>query len=253
MKAAARSGVDPAVTPQQAQFSKSSTSPWALYRDLAVGRAALAHFVYYELATLLLSGLPGLLGLAARSLLYPPLFKSCLPRLAVGKGVLIRHPAAISIGKGLLLDDYSVLDIRGDGGAITIGDNVSIGRFTNIVSKNGEININSGVNVGTHCRIATQSKVTIGESTLIAAYTYIGPGNHQQSGDGAPLISNEMEIKGGVSIGSHVWIGARATILDGVTIGDNAVVGAHSLVRDNVPANCVVAGCPAKILRSPSA
>jgi acetyltransferase-like isoleucine patch superfamily enzyme len=57
-----------------------------------------------------------------------------------------------------------------------------------------------------------------------------------------------METKGGVSIGSGCWIGARATILDGVQIGDGAVIGAHSLVKDNVPAGAVAAGVPAKII-----
>ncbi|MCB0322363.1 MAG: acyltransferase [Bdellovibrionales bacterium] len=61
-----------------------------------------------------------------------------------------------------------------------------------------------------------------------------------------------MELKGGVRIGKHCWIGTRATILDGVTIGDHAVVGAHSLVREDVPPGAVVAGVPAKIVKAGS-
>ncbi|MCB0320464.1 MAG: hypothetical protein KDD60_06010 [Bdellovibrionales bacterium] len=59
-----------------------------------------------------------------------------------------------------------------------------------------------------------------------------------------------MDLKGGVTIGKNVWIGTRATILDGVTIGDGAVIGAHSLVRESVPSGAVVAGTPAKVIRS---
>lgn len=51
---------------------------------------------------------------------------------------------------------------------------------------------------------------------------------------------------GQVHIGSHVFIGANATILPGVTIGDYAVIGAGSIVTHDVPARTVVAGVPAK-------
>ena len=53
-----------------------------------------------------------------------------------------------------------------------------------------------------------------------------------------------------VVIGENVWIGARAIILKGVTIGDNAIVGAASVVTKPVPANSVVAGNPAKFVKS---
>jgi acetyltransferase-like isoleucine patch superfamily enzyme len=52
-----------------------------------------------------------------------------------------------------------------------------------------------------------------------------------------------------IDIGSHVWIGRRATILKGVKIGDGAVVAAGAVVAHNVPNNCLVGGVPARILR----
>ncbi len=53
---------------------------------------------------------------------------------------------------------------------------------------------------------------------------------------------------GKIKIGNHVFIGANATILPGVTIGDYSVIGAGSVVAHDVPANTVVAGCPAAAL-----
>ena len=50
-------------------------------------------------------------------------------------------------------------------------------------------------------------------------------------------------------IGRNVWIGADATILPGVTVGDNAVVAAGALVSKDVPANTLVAGLPAKVIK----
>lgn len=53
-----------------------------------------------------------------------------------------------------------------------------------------------------------------------------------------------------VSIGRNVWIGANATILAGVTIGDDAVVAAASVVTKDVPAQAIVVGSPARVVRS---
>ena len=173
---------------------------------------------------------------------------ACGKRPAIGKGVVLRNPAAIEIGDKLLLDDYATLDARGDDVSICLESYVSIGRFSTVAAKGGKISLAEGVNVGTHCRLATQTSIEIGASVLIAAYCYIGPGNHQNSDDGTSLIESKMELKGGVRIGAHAWIGARCTILDGVTIGERAIVGAHSLVREDVPAGAIVAGTPARVI-----
>jgi acetyltransferase-like isoleucine patch superfamily enzyme len=50
-------------------------------------------------------------------------------------------------------------------------------------------------------------------------------------------------------VGNNVWIGYGACILRGVTVGDNAVIGTNAVVTRDVPANAVVAGVPARVLR----
>ncbi|GEM_PF-243664 len=240
---------EPSMTKQQAQFTNPKVSGFSLYKELSVGDGTWISLLGYELSMLLFNNLPGIVGYGSRAFLYPYLFKNCGKRPGIGRGLILRQPNKITLGKGVLIDDFATLDVRGDGGSITLGDHVTVGRFTTVVSKDANIVLGNGVNVGSYARIASQSKVEIGESTLIAAYAYIGPGNHQLGDDSKPMIEKDMEVKGGVKIGAHAWIGARATILDGVTIGARAIIGAHSLVKDDVPDGAIAVGSPAKIIK----
>lgn len=239
----------PSMTPQQRMLTDTKRSGLAAYRTLAVGEASLLHFLGYEVATLLFSNLPGLPGFATRAVVYPWLFKACGKRPAIGRGAVIRVPSQISLGDGVLIDDYASLDVRGEDASIAIHDRVSVGRLTTIAAKHGDIELGAGCNIGSYCRVATNSKVSIGESVLIGAYCYIGPGNHTEGSEGQSLIEQPMDIRGGVTIGEHSWLGARVTVLDGVKIGKHAIIGAHSLVKDDVPDWGVAVGCPARVIK----
>lgn len=239
----------PAMTPQQAALSDVRKSGLTVYRELSVGSAGWGHCILNEIVQGGCGWIPGIVGFAARAALYPLLFKRSGRRPAIGRGGLIRVPGQIELGSGVLIDDYVTLDVRGDSAGIEIGDRVSLGRFTTVAAKYGAIAIESGANIGSYCRIATNSKITIGESVLVGAYCYIGPGNHTEGADDAPLISQPMDIRGGVTIGEHAWLGARVTVLDGVTIGRHAIVGAHSLVTSDIPDWGVAVGTPARVIK----
>ena len=240
----------PAMTPQQAALSDIKRSGLAAYRELTVGPSkGLGAFFINEIIQGLSGWLPGLLGLATRAALYPLIFKRCGRRPAIGKGGIVRIPGSISLGSGVLIDDYVTLDVRGGDASIELSDRVSIGRFSTIAAKHGEIKLSAGCNIGSYCRVATNSKVVLGESVLVGAYCYIGPGNHTEGDESEPLISRPMDIRGGVEIGDHAWLGARVTVLDGVKIGKHAIIGAHSLVTTDVPDWGVAVGSPARVIR----
>jgi hypothetical protein len=240
--------ITPALTPQQKLLTDDKKNPFSLYKQLAVGDSSFLFLILFEFITTFIGNLSGLLGYGLRTIFYPILFSNCGNRLGIGKGIVIRQPNKICLGNKVLIDDYVALDARGDS-KIELQDYVSIGRFSTVTAKNGNILLEKGVNIGSYSRIATETSISIGESTLIAGYVYIGAGNHQHDENGKPLISAEMEHKGGVKIGKNCWIGAQAMILDGVTIGDNAIIGAQSFVNKDVPAGAVVIGTPAKKIR----
>ena len=60
----------------------------------------------------------------------------------------------------------------------------------------------------------------------------------------------DLEITKPITLGDKVYIGNNAILLPGVTVGSNVVIGAGAIVTKNVPSNSVVAGVPAKVIRS---
>lgn len=62
--------------------------------------------------------------------------------------------------------------------------------------------------------------------------------------------NNIIRIVKPITIGSNCFLGTKSLIMPGTSIGDNVILGAGSVVSGNVPSNCVIAGNPAKVLRS---
>ena len=98
------------------------------------------------------------------------------------------------------------------------------------------------INAG--CCFQDQGGIEIGDNVQIGHQTVIATLNHDLNPD-----KRWNMIPAPVKIGNNVWIGSHATILAGVTIGDNSVIAAGAVVTKDVPANAVVGGVPAKIIK----
>jgi acetyltransferase-like isoleucine patch superfamily enzyme len=240
----------PPIAKAQEQLFATGKSSRAKYAELVVGRPGLGALLQYELIVMFAQSWPGALGLVMRKALYPLLLGSCGRNVVFGQHVVLRHPHKIHVGSNVVIDDNCLVDAKGESNrGIRIGDGVFIGRNTILSCKNGDIDIADGANIGFNCEVFSASRVTIGTSVLMAAYSYVIGGDHDFS-DPAKTVLEQTRTSAGVAIGDGVWMGAGAKILDGVTVGDGAVIGAGAVVRENVPASAIAVGIPARIVGS---
>ncbi|KNZ42329.1 DapH/DapD/GlmU-related protein [Acetobacterium bakii] len=108
------------------------------------------------------------------------------------------------------------------------------------------INITVGKNVfiNAGCCFQDQGGIIIGDGVLIGHQVVLATLNH-----GLDPNNRSSMHPASIVIGNNVWIGANATVLPGVTIGDGSVIAAGAVVNRDVPANVIVCGVPAKIIK----
>jgi acetyltransferase-like isoleucine patch superfamily enzyme len=226
----------------------------ARYREITLGRGGWFFLFKYEMTMLLSNGLGGAPGLWLRKKLYPKLFGNVGGGVVFGRHISLRHPGRIAVGDCVVVDDGCVLDARSEEAtAISIGNHTILARNTIIACKGGSVWIGHDVGIGAYTTIhcCTGNRVEIGNKVLIAPYCYIvGAGFYRMERTDIPIADQGLDLRGGVTIGDNVWLGARSTILDGVTIGNDAVVGAGSVVTKDVAPFTVVAGIPARIVKN---
>jgi acetyltransferase-like isoleucine patch superfamily enzyme len=133
-------------------------------------------------------------------------------------------------------------------GTIRFGRFVWVGDGTKIRCHEGEVVIGQKTVLGQECTISAFQHVRIGEQCVIADRAMFIDFDHGSVEVERPIRQQGI-YKRDVDIGSNVWIGYGACVLRGVRVGDNAVIGTNSVVTRDVPANAVVGGVPARILR----
>lgn len=106
------------------------------------------------------------------------------------------------------------------------------------------ISIGENVFINSGCRFQDQGGIFIEDGALIGHNVVLATLNHNQD----PEHRGDM-FPGAIHIGKNVWIGSNATILPGVTIGEGAIIAAGAVVTKDVPAFCVAAGVPAKVIK----
>jgi carbonic anhydrase/acetyltransferase-like protein (isoleucine patch superfamily) len=159
-----------------------------------------------------------------------------------------------SVGAGFWMEDLPY--IQGQG-RIVIGDNVRLsGKPSIAFGRAGaappELVIGDGTFVGHGCGFFVARSVRIGRHCLLAggALIYDLDGHPLDAADRRAALPTPPEQVAPVALGDDVWVGAGAVILKGVTVGDRAIIAARSVVTRDVPPDCVVAGNPARVVKT---
>lgn len=128
-----------------------------------------------------------------------------------------------------------------------IGSDVEVLHDSWLIAHTGDtLRIENDVFISRQCTVS--GSVRIGCGTLIGAFATIIDGNHVFD-DTTQQIRKQGGRQSPIDIGSDVWIGTHAIILQGVRIGDGAVIAANATVTRDVPPGAIVAGSPARVLR----
>lgn len=177
-----------------------------------------------------------------------------LPVLCYRHSIFTKHSTAcVTVGHRLLIgnrvtylsDQISAVHIRKQANLVVTGV-VSLGPgVVMIVHDGASCQIGDGSYVAADSKIYASESITIGEGCAVSwNVTIIDSDFHH--------IRDQSEIRpmsSPITIGNHVWIGCNVTILKGVSIGNGAIIAAGSVVVHDVPAGCLAAGNPARVVK----
>ena len=170
--------------------------------------------------------------------------------------VICKYKSGLSVGKNTKIFFRSQLFFRG--GVIEIGKNVLIGRSrygyhasmpfytTLFVESGGKVTIGNNTRVN-GAYIHARNSISIGNNCLFASgINLLDCNGHETYSIDRTKGTDTAEP---IVLGNNVWVGINSTILKGTKIGDNCIVAAGSVVKGNFPANVIIQGNPAKIVK----
>ncbi len=131
---------------------------------------------------------------------------------------------------------------------LSIGRWAWLGHGCKIRVHEGEVSIGAKSVIGQEATISAYQHVSIGRECIVADRVMLIDFDHGVTEVDRPIRAQGI-YKRDVRVGHNVWIGYGACILRGVSVGDNSIIGTSSVVTKEVPANAVVAGAPARVIR----
>lgn len=180
-----------------------------------------------------------------------------IPIVCGGKARIKKHATArLSLSRRLFLGyfftrvgeigqidhDFTILQLAARS-RFEAGDKAVIGPGVRvIIGPEARVAVGNQTFISATSLLVAQSEIVIGDSCAISWGVQILDSDFHSTSSNAPSAP--------IRIGNHVWIGSRASIQKGVTIGDGAIVASGAIVTRDVPAKTLVAGVPARIVRT---
>lgn len=148
--------------------------------------------------------------------------------------------------------------------SVHVGKFVAVGRgcWIEAISSYGDLKYSPRIEIGDRfcaspsLHISCIDSIRIGKDCLLGSSVHISDHGHgayigeTQTSPLIPPIARPLFSKGPVEIGDRVWIGDNVLVLGPAQIGAGVVIGANSIVSGVIPENTMIAGCPAKVLKT---
>lgn len=150
-------------------------------------------------------------------------------RRTIPFSVRISCPEKIRIGDNCQFDEGVYLQCHLDGEGIIIGN---------------------GTRINAHTHILSYSKIVIGSKVLFAPFSLVASGDHGHRKIDTPIMDQPYEKSGEIVVGDGAWIGQGVKILGSSRIGENSVVAAGAVVKGTFNSHSIIAGVPARCVRS---
>jgi acetyltransferase-like isoleucine patch superfamily enzyme len=189
-----------------------------------------------------------------RGFYYKIYFKRSRGLLFIGRHCKISYCHRITAGKTITIGDnveINALCVEG----VTLGNNITILRNTviectgNIKNMGVGLVIGDDVGIAQNCFIQVRGKVSIGSHVMFGPNVSIFSENHGFADLETPMIG-QPTIRSEVIIEDDVWLGTHSVILAGVRIGKGSIIAAGALVNKDIPPYSIVAGVPGKVIKS---